>query len=518
MMKSGTVFLVGAGPGDPGLITLRGVECLRMADLIVYDRLANETLLGHANPSARMILMGKGPDDSPNIQDQILETMIHAAKSGLDVVRLKGGDPFVFGRGGEEAKALEEAGIKFEIVPGISSAIAVPAYSGIPVTHRGIATSFTVVSGSEESAKEGSSLDWEGIAKTPGTLVILMGWRKLGGIVQILLGHGKPPETPVSVIQWGTTSKQRTVTGELANIADQAMRAGLGSPAIIVIGPVVKLQQQLKWIEGARPLLGKKIVVTRSRSQVGKLARELRLLGAEVIEFPTIEIVPMDDYSELDEALDRLHAYQWLIFTSVNTVDVVFNRLTMRGRDTRSLSTVKVAAIGSSTAEKLYEHGVVPDFVPSSYVGESVIRGFREFQMDSARILLPGSDISSPVIYEGLQEMGARVETVPVYKTVVPLGSGEPVTELFGNLDADVVTFTSSSTVQNLVDLLSGDVSAIERSLIATIGPITSQTARGLNLRVDLESEPHTIPGLVQALVRYFRKNRLEESQLANAR
>ena len=507
MTAPGTVYLVGAGPGDPDLITVRGVQCLQRADVVVYDRLSSARLLDYAPASAQRVLMGKDPETPGEFQQAINQSLVQTARDGKTVVRLKGGDPFVFGRGGEEAQALQAAGVPFEVVPGITSAVAVPAYAGIPVTHRGIATAFTVVSGSEDPAKPEPALDWRALAATPGTLVVLMGWRSLPQIIGALLEHGRSPDTPAAVIQWGTTPRQRTVTGTLADVVQRGQEAGLTSPVVTVIGGVVSLHETMRWFD-TRPLFGKRVLVTRSRTQASALSHQLVAQGAEPVELPTIEIAPLDDYSELDAALASLSRYQWLVFTSANGVEAAFTRLRETGRDARWLGPIKVAAIGPATADALMERGVAADFVPDTFTSEAAAEGFQRFSMKGSRVLLPRADIGTETLPDGLAAQGALVDQVTAYRTVIPTSSADQARELLASGTIDAITFTSSSTVRNLMKLLDGDTALLGGVLIASIGPVTSATARDMGLVVGLEATEHTIPGLVRALTEHYASAR----------
>ncbi len=500
MSETGIVYIVGAGPGDPGLITVKGADALRRADVVVYDRLSSPRLLDLAPAGAERVFMGKEPTTPGAFQEEINRTLAAAALDGKTVVRLKGGDPFVFGRGGEEAAALRAAGVRFEVVPGITSAIAVPAYAGVPVTQRGVASAFTVVTGSEDPSKPESALDWDALAKTPGTLVVLMGWKPLAGIVRSLLANGRPPGTPVSVTQWGTLPKQRTVAGTLADIIAKGDEAGLTSPVVTVIGEVAGLRDELRWFDTG-PLFGMRVLVTRSQQQASVLAQLLTAEGVEPIELPTIEIAPLEDFGAFDDALERIGSYAWAVFTSTNGVDAAFGRLAEAGRDARWLGAVRVAAIGPATAAALAERGVTADYVPDTFTTSAVAEGFGRFGVAGSPVLLLRADIAPDALPDGLRSHGAEVDSVAAYRTLKPSGAGEQARELLGSGSIDVATFTSSSTVRNLVELLGSDRPLLERVRIASIGPVTSATARELGLDVDVEAREHTVPGLVRALV-----------------
>lgn len=499
-MTTGKVYLVGAGPGDPGLLTIKGADCLRTADVVVYDRLSSPQLLALAPASAERVFMGKEPDTPAGFQDQINETLVKAAKAGKKVVRLKGGDPFVFGRGGEEIDALRATGVPFEVVPGITSAIAVPAYAGVPVTHRGVATAFTVVSGSEDPTKPESSLDWPSLARTPGTLVVLMGWRSLPAIVESLLANGRRPDTPVAVTQWGTLPRQRTVTGSLSDIVAKGNAAKLTSPVITVIGDVAALRDRLRWFDTG-PLFGKRILVTRARQQASTLSRMLAEHGADPIEVPSIEIQPLPNYEALDAALTHLSEYAWVVFTSTNGVDAAFERLRVTNKDARAFAGVRVAAIGPATAAALAARGIAADYVPDTFTSEATAEGFKRFDISGSRMLMPRADIATDVLSNGLRNQGALVDDITAYRTVVPADAAAQAREVLASGTVDTVTFTSSSTVRNLVGLLEGDMALLNGVRIASIGPVTSATARELGLHVGIEAIEHTVPGLVAALL-----------------
>jgi uroporphyrinogen III methyltransferase/synthase len=482
-----TVYLVGAGPGDPGLITVRGAELLARAEVVVYDRLAHPSLLDLAPARAERIDVGKAPGRVAMDQDGINTTLVEHGAAGRTVVRLKGGDPFVFGRGGEEAEALMAAGIRFEVVPGITSAIAAPAYAGIPVTHRGLSTHVTIVTGHEDPAKGSTDTDWAALARAGGTLVILMGAGRLESIVDLLLANGRPPETPVAAVRWGTRAEQSTTRATLATIT----ALGVASPSAIVVGPVAGLD--LTWFE-SRPLFGRRIVVTRAREQASALRIRLEELGAEVIELPTIAIEP------LPVALPDLTTVTWLVFTSANGVHGFFARgLAERGRDARALGTVRVAAIGPGTAGALAHHGVTPDLVPERFVAESLLDAFPP-ALTGDRVVLARAEHARDVLPEGLERLGYAVEVLPVYRTVTATpDAGDLARVRDGAVDA--ITFTSSSTVTNFCDLV--DDLPHPRPRIVSIGPITTEAVHrcALDLAVTAEADPHSIDGLVAALV-----------------
>jgi uroporphyrinogen III methyltransferase/synthase len=385
---NGKVYLVGAGPGDPELITAKGLRCIAEADVLIYDYLAAKALLHHARNDCERIYVGKKGGDHTLSQDGINRLIADKARDGKIVTRLKGGDPFIFGRGGEEAEILEQAGIAFEIVPGVTSAIAAPAYAGIPLTHRQYTSTVAFITGHEDPTKNESNIDWQALATGIGTLVFLMGVKNLPNIVEQLHKHGRASHTPVALVRWGTTTRQQTVTGTLENIVQRANEAGLKAPAIIVVGEVVGLRDTLQWFE-KRPLLGKRIVVTRARAQASDLVQRLSLLGAECIECPTIEVVAPDSWQALDRALEKLSTYQWLVFTSVNGVQFFFDRLFKNGLDTRALGHLKTAAIGPVTAQRMRSLGLNTDIMPESYRAESVVEAFSKQAIKGAKVLLP---------------------------------------------------------------------------------------------------------------------------------
>lgn len=478
-----TVYLVGAGPGDPGLITVKGAELLRRADVVVYDRLSVESLLDLASAEAERISVGKTPG-SPSIpQADINALLVERGKAGQMVVRLKGGDPFVFARGGEEAAALADAGVEFEVVPGITSAVAAPAYAGVPVTHRGLSTSFTVVTGHEDPWAA-TETDWEAVARVGGTIVVLMGVATRAAIAARLMAAGLDPATPVASVQWGTRPEQRTVRTTLAGLAD----APLESPSTIVIGAVAGLD--VAWFEG-RPLFGRRIVVTRAREQSSVLVAQLRELGAETVELPSIRVVDPDDGgSAVRAAAARVAEYDWVVFTSANAVERFMPLL----RDARGFGRAQVAAIGPGTAERLHAANVVADLVPERFVAEALLAALPE---GPGRVLLPRAAVARDVLPDGLRAKGWGVDVVEAYRT--EQAAVDPAT-LDAARAADAITFTSSSTVTNYL-AAAGDVMP---PVVACIGPVTAATARSAGLTVAVESEVHTIDGLVDALVRWF--------------
>ncbi|MCL2336546.1 MAG: uroporphyrinogen-III C-methyltransferase [Firmicutes bacterium] len=508
--RQGIVYLIGAGPGDPGLITVKGLACLQTADVVVYDRLAGARLLGHCRPDARLIYVGKQPDRHTLTQNEINRLLVQEAAAGHTVARLKGGDPFVFGRGGEEAEELAQHGIPFEVVPGITSAIAVPAYAGIPVTHRNHTATLAIITGNEDPEKEDSNIQWSKIATGAGTLVFLMGMGNLAGISNNLMAHGRDPQTPVALIRWGTRPEQQTLTGELANIAALAQEANFKNPAIIIVGEVVKLRERLHWFED-KPLFGKRILVTRSREQASALSRSIEQLGGEPVEFPTISINEPFDYAPLDRAIGRLAEYQWVIFTSVNGVNYFFHRLRHLGGDIRELHGAGICAIGPQTREFLERLALRVDYVPGEYRAEEIVSGLRGLIKPGDLVLLPRADIARQALPEGLAALGARVDEVTAYRTTTGQGNAKLITDMLADGEIDIITFTSSSTVRNFVSLLGAEqIPALTgRALVACIGPITAQTATELGLPVHIQPQAYTIDGLLQAILSYLQQGEL---------
>jgi uroporphyrinogen III methyltransferase / synthase len=492
-----TVHLVGAGPGDPGLLTVRALELLRRADVVIYDRLSQESLLDLAPAAAERIDVGKAPGHLRLTQPEINDLLIERGRRGETVVRLKGGDPFVFARGGEEAAALAAAGVPFEVVPGVTSAIAVPAYAGIPVTLRHSSTSVTIVTGHEEPGADGAegTVDWQAVARVGGTIVVLMGVARIGRIAAELMAAGRSPDTPVAAVQWGTRPEQRTVRATLSTIADQP----LGTPSTIVVGEVAA--SDLAWYEN-RPLFGRRVVVTRARDRAGELVRRLQAEGAATVEVPAIEICdPADGGAGLATAADRLGEYDWVVLTSPNGARRLLDAVRDRGRDARAFAGARLAAIGPGTADALAGGNLAVDLVPPRFVAESLLEAFPEpTGRARGRVLLVRAAVARDVLPEGLRGRGWDVEVVEAYRTEQAPLSEEQAAAVAG---ADVVTFTSSSTVASLLTAL-GD-----RPLpptVAAIGPITAATAREHGLAVDVEAEVHTIDGLVDALVAWAAK------------
>ncbi|MBU2261320.1 MAG: uroporphyrinogen-III C-methyltransferase [Proteobacteria bacterium] len=504
MTEKGRVYIIGAGPGDPGLITLRAVQCIREADVIVYDYLIGPEILRHAGEKARLIYAGKQGGDHTLSQWQINALLVEEAGKGAIVARLKGGDPFIFGRGGEEAEVLCEAGIPFEIVPGISSAVAVPAYAGIPLTHRSHTVSVAFVTGHEDPTKGWSDLDWPALAGI-GTLVFLMGVKNLPAIAENLIRSGKDPETPAALIRWGTTPDQETLTGTLGNIVQRAEERRFLPPSIFVVGGVVGLRETLNWFE-TKPLFGRGVVITRPEAQAAELSELLRARGARVINFPVIRIAPPETWDELDRALDRLEGYRWLIFTSANGAAFFFRRLRERGRDIRDLKGIRIATIGPATASAVEARGIRVDLVPEEFISEGVVRAFAGEDLRGCRVLLPRAQEARDVIPEGLAKMGAEVDIATAYRTARSDRNASELIPYFADEKIDVITFTSPSTVTNFLGIMGPDFRLPPKVRIACIGPVTEAAARKAGLKVDILQERYTIPGLVEALAAAFTK------------
>ena len=520
-MSIGRVYLVGAGPGDPGLLTVRGRQLLEQAEVVVYDYLASPRLLELAPPSAERIYVGKQAAAHTLRQEQINQLLVEQARLGRLVVRLKGGDPFIFGRGGEEALALAEAGVEFEVVPGVTSGVAGPAYAGIPVTHRNVATCVGLVAGHETPDKGEPTMDWPALAAWPGTLVFYMGVENLGFICRKLIEHGQAADTPAAAVRWGTTPQQQTVEATLATLAGAVARANLRPPAVIVVGPVVALRGQLAWFE-RRPLLGRRIVVTRARAQASGLAATLRELGAEVVELPAIRIEPRIDSDEVRRAVGRIGEYALICVTSPNGAHLLFEALGEAGLDARALETGRrrpreacgdpekkqvgggdaakagttVAAIGPGTARALAEHGIRADIVPERFVAEALVEALTGIDVDGQPVLITRAAEARDVLPNALRERGAEVDVIALYETVREDPDSEAIEAAQA---ADYVTFTSSSTVTNLTEALGERFPGNAR--IVSIGPITSETARAAGLEVHAEAERHDVDGLLEALL-----------------
>ena len=496
-----TVYLVGAGPGDLGLVTLRAKECIEIADVIVYDHLANPEILSWARDDAEFVYAGKEAGGSQLSQQEINAILIDKAREGKQVVRLKGGDPFVFGRGAEEAQAIADAGIAFEIVPGITSAIAGPAYAGIPMTHRAHNSHVTFFTGHEDPAKAESAIDYAALARLGGTQVMLMGVERLGSITNEMLKHGVSGDLPVALVRSATTGQQETLTGTLSDIAQKAIANDFKAPAVAVFGEVVGLRDALNWYE-KRPLLGKRIVVTRTRKQASVLSNKLRALGAHVIELPTIRIEPPSNLREFAELVQDAHMYDWIVFTSANGVEAFFDIFFKLYDDAREIGAVRIAAIGPATAQHVKDFHLHVDLQPEEFVAEAVSREFKkQGSIDNLRILLVRVEKARDTLPKELADLGAIVDEAFAYRTVPETRDTSGARSQLAQDGADLITFTSSSTVENFVAL---GLPWPKGMRIASIGPITSKTVRDQGLTVDVEARRHDIDGLVGAIRQLF--------------
>jgi uroporphyrinogen III methyltransferase/synthase len=491
----GIVYLVGAGPGDPGLITARALELIVAADVIVHDRLIPRDALAVARPDAELLYVGKEPGAASGPQEGIEGLLIDRARQGKLVVRLKGGDPFVFGRGGEEAEALAAADIPFEVVPGVTAGIAAPAYAGIPVTHRDDASAVALVTGHEDPEKEDSALDYDALARFPGTLVFYMGVKALPGIAEKLIESGRNPGEPAAVVERGTLPGQRTVESALRDIARAAADAGIRPPSVTIVGPVAARRERIAWLE-RRPLHGKKVIVTRARAQASELARRLDALGAEPIELPAIRIEPRIGSDEVRRAVQALHTYALVCLTSPNGVRLLFEAMATQGRDARALANASVAAIGAGTEAALAEHSVLADIVPERFVGEELVEALNRLELQGKPVLVGRAAEARELLPDALRKRGAEVDVVALYETVAETPDPEALERA---RDADFITFTSSSTVRNFLAASPNGIP--EGAKVVSIGPVTSEAAREAGLTVDVEAERHDIDGLVEALL-----------------
>jgi len=506
-MSVGKVYLVGAGPGDLGLVTLRAKECVERADVVVYDHLANPEMLGWAREDAEIIYAGKKAGKHSLSQDEINKRLVEKARDGKEVVRLKGGDPFVFGRGAEEAKAIVDAGIAFEIVPGITSAIAGPAYAGIPVTHRAENSHVTFFTGHEDPSKIKSAIDYAALAKLGGTQVMLMGVERIDEIAKEMMSNGVARNLPVALVRWATTGRQETLIGTVENIAKRVAEAGFEAPAVAVFGEVVALRKDLNWYE-RRPLSGKRIVVTRTRKQAGALTSQLRALGADVFELPTIRIEPPTDLREFAELVQDSHTYDWIIFTSPNGVDAFFQIFYKLYDDAREIGPARIAAIGLATAQRVRDFHLHVDLQPEEFVAEALVRQFqKQGGVENLRILLARAEKARDVLPRELSKLGAIVDEAFAYRTVPETRDITGARRRLLEEGADLITFTSSSTVENFLAL---GLPWPKGMQVASIGPITSKTASDHGLKIDLEARRHDIEGLVEAIKKFFTRKNVE--------
>ncbi|MGZ9585146.1 uroporphyrinogen-III C-methyltransferase [Paenibacillus marinisediminis] len=507
-VKHGKVFLVGAGPGDAGLITVKGLRCLQEADVVVYDRLAGPRLVQMAKPGARKIYVGKLPERHAMEQRQINELLVELASAGQTVVRLKGGDPCVFGRVGEEAALLKQHGITYEIVPGVTSAVAAPAYAGIPVTHRDRSSSFTVITGHEKQDQLANLVSWEGLAKAVGTVIFLMGVGNLRFIAEQLIRCGRDPNTPVALVRWGTYAEQSTLTGMLSTIADEVERIGFSSPAVIVIGDVVLERDQLQWAE-LRPLFGQRILVTRARAQSASFVRAIEDLGGEPYEYPVIETrmpVSTAALEEVELRLNQLSQYDWLILTSINGVHYWMEHMRRLEMDVRKLGGLRIVSVGPKTSEAMREYGLIPDLVAEQFSQEGLWTLLEKELSPGQRVLMARGDLARPWLGQQLRTSGIEVDEIDIYETILPEQDDPHMLELLREGAIHCIPFTSSSTVTNLLELIrrQGADDAIEllnRTRIVCIGEITARTAREAGLLVDAVAEHSTMEGLLHTML-----------------
>jgi len=505
MPTPGKVYLVGAGPGDPELITARGLRRLREADLVLYDALVHPDQLTATKPNAELIFVGKRAGRVSERQTQINTRLVEAARSGKTVVRLKGGDPYLFGRGSEEAELLAHEGIPFEVVPGVPSPLAATAYAGLSLTHRELASSVGYVTATESVEKDRTAHDWSKLATATQTLVIFMGMRKLESLMKLLIEHGRPADTPAAVVQWASLPKQRTVVGTVEDIHARASEAGLQLPAITIVGEVVRLRESLRWFD-TKALFGKRVLITRAVQQTDSLTQLLRDEGAQPVLAPTIRLEPPVDLGPLRDAATHLDCYDWILFTSSNTVDAVFTEINRAGLDARAMADAKVCAIGSKTHDALARYGVRADLVPEDARAEGIVEALRPKLTERTRILLPRAEVGREVLPESLRTAGAEVDVVAAYRTLPPEPRDiERIRSLVDPGEVDAALFTSSSTVQNLVDVLGEEagerLAAID---LFSIGPVTTRAAETLGLKVKATSPEQTIESLVATLRTYY--------------
>jgi uroporphyrinogen III methyltransferase/synthase len=503
-MNEGKVYLLGAGPGDPGLLTVRAREVLAAAEVVVYDSLANEGFLDYCSDEAELIYAGKRGGEHTLSQEEINRILVDRAKRGYTVARLKGGDPYVFGRGAEEAEQVVDAGAAFEVVPGVTSAVAAPAYAGIPLTHRDYSSSVSLVTGHESADKGESALDWQALARSASTLVFFMGVKNLASIADNLLHAGLDGETPAALVRWGTTCRQRTLVDRLDGIARKAEEAGFAAPALLLVGGVVRLKERLDWFE-KRPLLGRGVVVTRAREQASGLLRILGDLGACCHQFPTIRISPLEDYEAVDRSIRELYAYDGVVFTSVNGVKHFFDRLRRQGLDSRAFGGCRLAAIGPATADELRRRGLEPDFVPRRYVAEEVVQGIINHGGFGERILIPRAETAREVLPQELEQAGYDVRVLPVYRTDLAHNDTQELLDAMDRGEVHYVSFTSSSTVHNFFKLFGPEQLRpfTEKGLrLACIGPVTEETLGEYGFTCQVRPERYTVSELARVIAR----------------
>jgi uroporphyrinogen III methyltransferase/synthase len=506
-MSKSKVYIVGAGPGDIGLLTVKGLKCLQRAEVVVYDFHLNAQVLNYINHDAELIYAGKRGGHHTMTQDEINATLVEKAKEGKTICRLKGGDPFVFGRGGEEAEVLSNEGIRFEIVPGISSAVAAPAYAGIPLTHRAYSSSLAIVPGYEDVTKKESSIDWSRLAIGVGTIVFLMAVKNITQVCQKLIENGRAPDTPVAVIRWGTRADQTTLVGDLSSIPDIVRENEIKPPAVMVVGDVVRLRDSLKWYE-ERPLFGQRVLVTREHSLGFEPLAEL---GAEIIEFHTVRIVPPESWDELDRAIDTIRSYDWLILTSGNGVKYFFRRLFEKGTDIRELKGIKICAIGSKTASMINKFGINVDLVPEKFKAEGLIKSFEEHYgekgLKNIRFLLPRAEVAREVFPDRIRELGGEIDVPAAYRAAKPEMRGRRLKRFFKEGKITIATFTSAATFNNFMEMMGEDAEALLRDVaISVIGPVTAQAIEKAGLKVSIMPEEATIEAMVNEIIHWATK------------
>jgi len=509
--RTGKVYLVGAGPGDPGLITLRGKYLLEHAEVVVYDYLANPKLLKHAPEEAERVYAGKkGGGLHAFTQEGINQLLVNFALDGKRVVRLKGGDPFIFGRGAEEIEELVAAGVDFEVVPGVTSATAAATYAGIPITHREYTASVAFITGHEAPGKKESNIAWDKLATGAGTIVIYMGIKNLPIITKKLIDNGRSPDTPVAVVRWASTPEQHSVEGTLATITEVVTKNGIKPPALVIVGDVVKLRNKIDWFEH-RPLFGRKMVVTRTREQASELVAKLEENGADCLEFPTLHMEPAADYIILDQALEEINRYQWLLFTSLNAITWFFKHLWEKGMDARNLGGPKIGVVGTATAKKLLKYGLRADLIPEVFTGEGLAEALIKTGVEQGKILIPRALKAREILPEMLNKAGAEVTVAPVYQNVPPQGRKDELRDRLEEGSIDLVTFTSSSTVDNFLTMVDADSDdelhrLLDPVTIAVIGPITADTVKKHGLKVDIQPEQYTIADMVHSIVAHYQQ------------
>ncbi len=516
----GKVYLVGVGPGDIGLLTVKGLRCLQKAEVVVYDFHLNAQILNYVNHDAEFIYAGKRGGRHTRTQDEINDILVQKAKEGKLICRLKGGDPFVFGRGGEEAEVLSKEGIEFEVVPGVSSSIAAPAYSGIPLTHRLYSSSFAVIPGYEDITKKESAIEWAKLATGAGTLVFLMAVKNVDLITQKLIENGRSPDTPVAVIRWGTRPDQKTIVGTLKNIAELVKEKDIKPPAVMVVGDVVRLRESLQWYE-KKPMFGHRILVTREHLEGFEPLEEL---GAEIIEFPTIEIVPPESYDELDKSIDKIETYDWLIFTSRNGVNYFFKRFFEKARDIRDLKGIKICAIGTKTAKEIKKYGIKINLIPEEFHAEGLIEAFSPplnpplakggiegGVLKGIRFLLPRAESAREVFPEKVRELGGELDVPVAYRTRKPESRGKRLRRFLKEGRISLATFTSAATFNNFREIMGKDADELLKGVaVAVIGPVTAKAVENAGLHVDIMPEEATIEAMVEEIIKWVEKDNIK--------